>query len=360
MALSRLSLWFHIVGPLIALALVIAFWSTPPDLAGVILLAVVLAGGVVSSVHHVEIVAAYVGRVWGAILLALSVTVIEVGIIIAIMSEAGSSASTLGRDTIFAAVMITVNGIIGFSVVAATLRSSTSSFNSEGSGAALGAIATIATLGLVLPTFTSGSAGPTFTEPQLIFVALVSLGIYALFLWVLTVRNKEHFEDLERPPTQALHLPPTKRTFLWSVALLVISLGAIIGLAKVLSPSIESVVRDAGLPLSLVAVIIALVILLPEGVAAVRFSHRGDLQAGFNIGYGSALASIGLTIPALAIFSLVSDVDLTLGLGYKEIVLFILTLVVSTVTVASHRVTLFQGGLHIVIFAAFLFLAVSP
>jgi Ca2+:H+ antiporter len=256
--------------------------------------------------------------------------------------------------------MITVNGIIGFSVVAATLRSSTSSFNSEGSGAALGAIATIATLGLVLPTFTSGSAGPTFTGPQLIFVALVSLGIYALFLWVLTVRNKEHFEDLERPPTQVLHLPPTKRTFLWSVALLVISLGAIIGLAKVLSPSIESVVRDAGLPLSLVAVIIALVILLPEGVAAVRFSHRGDLQAGFNIGYGSALASIGLTIPALAIFSLVSDVDLTLGLGYKEIVLFILTLVVSTVTVASHRVTLFQGGLHIVIFAAFLFLAVSP
>jgi Ca2+:H+ antiporter len=157
-----------------------------------------------------------------------------------------------------------------------------------------------------------------------------------------------------------LHLPPTKRTFLWSVALLVISLGAIIGLAKVLSPSIESVVRDAGLPLSLVAVIIALVILLPEGVAAVRFSHRGDLQAGFNIGYGSALASIGLTIPALAVFSLVLDVDLTLGLGYKEIVLFILTLVVSTVTVASHRVTLFQGGLHIVIFAAFLFLAVSP
>jgi Ca2+:H+ antiporter len=135
MTLSRLSLWFHIVGPLIALALVIAFWSTPPDLAGVILLAIVLAGGVVSSVHHVEIVAAYVGRVWGAILLALSVTVIEVGIILAIMFEAGSSASTLGRDTVFAAVMITVNGIIGFSVVATTLRSSTSSFNSEGSGA---------------------------------------------------------------------------------------------------------------------------------------------------------------------------------------------------------------------------------
>jgi Ca2+:H+ antiporter len=360
MTLSRVSLWFHIVGPVIALALVLAFWSTPPDLAGVIVLAIVLAGGVVSSVHHVEIVAAYVGRVWGAILLALSVTVIEVGIILAIMFEAGSSASTLGRDTVFAAVMITVNGIIGFSVVAATLRSSTSSFNSEGSGAALGAIATIATLGLVLPTFTLGSSGPTFTQPQLIFVALVSLGIYALFLWVLTVRNREHFEDTERPSTRPLHQPPSRPTFFWSLALLVISLGAIIGLAKVLSPTIESVVRDAGLPLSLVAVIIALVILLPEGVAAVRFSRRGDLQSAFNIGYGSALASIGLTIPALAVFSLVFGADLTLGLGYNEIVLFILTVVVSTVTVSSHRVTLFQGGLHIVIFAAFLFLAVSP
>jgi Ca2+:H+ antiporter len=360
MTLSRLSLWFHVVGPVVALALVIAFWSTPPDLAGVIVLAIVLAGGVVSSVHHVEIVAAYVGRVWGAILLALSVTVIEVGIILAIMSEAGSAAATLGRDTVFAAVMITVNGIIGFSVVAATLRSATSSFNSEGSGAALGAIATIATLALVLPTFTTGSAGPTLTEPQLVFVSIVSLGVYALFLWVLTVRNREHFEDTERPPTQALHLPPTKSAFVWSVALLVVSLGAIIGLAKVLSPSIESVVRGAGLPLSLVAVIIALVILSPEGVAAVKFASRGDLQSGFNIGYGSALASIGLTIPALAVFSLILDVELTLGLGYSEIVLFILTLVVGTVTVASHRVTLFQGGLHVVIFAAFLFIATSP
>ena len=199
-----------------------------------------------SSVHHVEIVAAYVGRVWGAILLALSVTVIEVGIILAIMFEAGSSAATLGRDTVFAAVMITVNGIIGFSVVAATLRSSTSSFNSEGSGAALGAIATIATLGLVLPTFTSGSAGPTFTEPQLIFVALVSLGIYALFLWVLTVRNREHFEDIESPPTEALHLPPTKSTFVWSLVLLVVSLGAIIGAAITMYASVATRTGEIG------------------------------------------------------------------------------------------------------------------
>ncbi len=360
MTLSKLNLWFHIVGPLFALVLVVTFWSSPPGALGVILLGVVLAGGVMSAVHHVDIVAAYVGRVWGAIFLALSVTVIEVGIILSIMLEGGSSASTLGRDTVFAAVMITVNGIIGFSVVAATLKSPTSSFNSEGSGAALGAIATIATLAMVLPTFTTGSEGPTFTTPQLIFVALVSLGVYALFLWVLTVRNREHFEDIEQPSTKSFQLPPTREAFIWSLVLLVVSLGAIVGLARVLSPSIEGVFSDAGLPLSLVAVVIALVILLPEGLSAVRFSRQGDMQAGFNIGYGSALASIGLTIPALALFSLLLDVELNLGLGYTEIVLFILSVVVGTVTVSSHRVTLFQGGLHIVIFAAFLFTAVSP
>jgi Ca2+:H+ antiporter len=360
MTLSKFSLVFHVLGPVIAVVLVVVFWSSPPDLFGVLFLTVVLAGGVMSSVHYVEIVAAHVGRVWGAIVLAIAVTVIEVGLILAIMLSAGPTAATLGRDTVFAAVMITCNGIIGFSVVAATLRSSTSSFNSEGSGAALGAIATIATLGLVLPSFLKGSSGPTFTQPQLVFVAFVALSIYALFLWVLTVRNREHFEDVESPPTEALHLPPTTATFRWSIVLLVVSLGAIVGLAKVLAPSIETVVRGAGLPLTLVAVILALVILMPEGISAVRFARRGNLQSSFNIGYGSALASIGLTIPALAIFSLVLDVDLQFGLGASEIVLFFLTLVVSTVTVASHRVTLFQGGLHVVIFFSFLFLAVSP
>ena len=351
----------ELVGPLVALVAIVVFWSSPPDLFGVLVLTVVLLGGVISAVHHVEVVAGYVGRVLGAIILALAVTIIEVALIaIVIIASADESVSTLGRDTVFAAVMITTNGIIGFSVVAATVRSRTSTFNSEGSGAALGAIATIATLSLVLPTFTTGTVGPTFTTPQLFFVAITSLAVYGLFLYVLTVRNREHFEDPGSRPTETLRLPPSRKKFLRSFTLLVVSLALIVGLAKVLSPSIETQVLAAGLPVSFVAVVIALVILLPEGVAAVRYARLGSLQASFNIGYGSALASIGLTIPVLAGISYFLDLNLAFGLRPVDIVLFLLTLVVSTVTVSSHRVTLFQGGLHLVMFAAFMFFAVSP
>lgn len=360
MLATRLLPVFRFVGPIVALGVIIAFWSTPPGVLGVVGITLVLIGGVVAAVRHVEVVSAYLGRVVGAIILALAVTIIEVSLIVVIIVNAEGNVAGLGRDTVFAAVMITTNGIIGLSVVAATLRSPTSSFNSEGSGAALGAIATIATLSLVLPTFTTGSTGPTFTTPQLFFVGFASLGVYVLFLYILTVRNREHFEDSASPPTDHLTVIPSRRAFITSVFLLIVSLAMIVGLAHVLSPSIESVVLGAGLPVTFVAVVIALVILLPEGVAAFRFARLGSLQASFNIGYGSALASIGLTIPTLVVVSFVLDLQMEFGLRPVDIVLFILTLVVSSVTVASHRVTLFQGGLHLAIFASFLFFALSP
>lgn len=360
MTITRLMPALHVVGPLAALAVIVFFWTTPPGVIGVVVITAVLGGGVVSAVNHVDVISAYVGRVWGAIILALAVTIIEVTLIIVIITSAETAIGGLARDTVFAAVMITTNGIIGLSVVAATVRSPTSSFNSEGSGAALGAIATIATLALVLPSFTAGTDGPTFTTPQLIFVGCASLGVYLLFLYVLTVRNREHFEDTASPPTDHLRVIPTTGFFVRSLGLLVVSLAMIVGLAHVLSPSVESVVLGAGLPVTFVAVVIALVILVPEGTAAFRFARLGSLQASFNIGYGSALASIGLTIPTLVVLSLILDLQLEFGLRPVDIVLFILTLVVSSVTVASHRVTLFQGGLHLAIFASFLFFAISP
>lgn len=350
----------NVIGPILAAIAVIYFWNNTPNAVEVIFISIVLIGGVTTAVHHAEIISAYVGRSLGALILALSVTIIEVGVIVAIMTSSDGAASTLGRDTVFAAVMITCNGIIGFSVVAASLKQAAPTFNSEGSGAALSAIATIATLSLVLPTFTRSSSGPTLTTGQLTFVSIISLAVYALFLYVLTVRNREHFEDPEGQVVVPYAIHPTKRVFRQSVSLLLISLTAIIGLAKVMSPSIESVVRDAGFPLSVVAVVVALVILAPEGIAAVKSSSRGDLQTGFNLAYGSALASIGLTIPALAIASTLLGIELQLGLGATEIVLYVLTLLVSLVTVSSHRTTFFQGGLHLVIFSAFIFLALSP
>lgn len=360
MTFQRIGIALQVLGPIFAVVILLLFWGSELSLFGVIIVSIVLLGGVASAVGHVDTIAAYVGRVPGAIILALAVTIIEVTLIIGILLASGESAAGLGRDTVFAAVMITTNGIIGISVVAATLRSPTSSFNSEGSGAALGAIAVVSTLALVLPTFTTGSSGPTFTDPQLVFVAISALAVYSLFIWVLTLRNKEHFEDPDAPTQKPLREKPSKLSFLASLFLLVLSLSIIVALSQVLSPSVETAVVGAGLPLTFVAVAIALVILLPEGASAFRYAQRGQLQSSFNIGYGSALASIGLTIPTLALVSLLIDYDLEFGLKTTDIVLLLLTLIVSAVTVASHRVTLFQGGLHLVIFGAFIFLSLSP
>ena len=350
----------YLIGPFVAAITVAVFWKNPPGSVAVLLISLILIGAVLTAVHHAEVISAYVGRTLGALVLALAVTVIEVGLIVAIMISSEGGAVTLGRDTVFSAVMITCNGIVGFSILAASFRNSTPTFNSEGSGASLSAIATIATLSLVLPTFTRSSVGPTLTTAQLAFVSATSLGVYILFLYVLTVRNREHFEDPDAKVVIPYSHKPTKSQFKLSIGLLLIALTAIIGMAKVISPSIEGVVLNAGLPLFVVAVAVALVVLAPESMAAFRSAKQGDLQTGFNLAYGSALASIGLTIPALAIVSWIIGVELQLGLSALEIVLFVLTLVVSVVTVSSHRVTFFQGGLHVVIFLAFLFLAVSP
>ena len=349
-----------IFGPIAALITVFLFWSNSPNGLQAILIIAILIGAIVTAVHYAEMISAYVGRSLGAVILAVSVTVIEVGLILAIMTSTSGGAPSLGRETVFSVIMITCNGIIGFSIIAACLKMESPTFNSEGSGATLSAIATIATLSFVLPSFTKGSEGPTFTPNQLAFVALTSLGVYFLYLYVLTVRNREHFEDPENLVVVPYAHHPTKPVFQRSIFQLLVALASVIGLAKIISPSMQSFVIDAGFPISSVAVAVALVILAPEGLAAIKSSNRGDMQTGFNLAYGSALASIGLTIPALAIASWILGIELQLGLSATEIVLFVLTMVVSLVTVSSHRVTLFQGGLHVVIFSAFLFLAINP
>lgn len=342
-------------GPLLSLLLVGLLWGSVLSAWQLGVVLVLLVGGIVSAVRHADMVALRLGRVWGAIVLALSVTVIELSIIMPILLEAGPGGATLGRDTVFSAVILATNGIIGLSVVQATRRRPTSSFNSEGSGAALGAIATIATLSLVLPSFTEPSAasgpGDVFS---LMFIAVVALATYALFLYILTVRNTEHFEDID---TRAVTLPHTAAPRLvTSVVLLLASLFAVVSLAQLMSFTLEAWVSRAGFPLASVALVLAALILLPEGISAVRYAEAGNLQSSFNLGYGSALASIGLTIPILAIVSVAFGLEVVFALEPANIVIFALTVLVSAITVASHRVTLFQGGLHLVILSAFVLL----
>jgi Ca2+:H+ antiporter len=330
----------------------------------VALATVLLASAVLAAVHHAEVVALRVGEPFGSLILAVAVTVIEVALIVTIMVSSGGEASTLARDTVFAAVMITINGIVGITLLIAALRHRIAVFNAEGTGGALATVAALATMTMVLPTFTSSTPGPTFSTAQLIYAAVASFALYGLFVFVQTIRHRDYFLPVTsdgRPATEDEHAaPPPTRVAMASLALLMIALIGVVGLAKTVSPTVEAAVRGAGLPLAVVGVVIALLVLLPETLAAIRAVLRDRVQTSMNLALGSAMASIGLTIPTIAIASIWLDPQLLLGLGATQTVLLTLTVVVGVLTVTPGRATLLQGGVHLALFAGFLVLALSP
>jgi Ca2+:H+ antiporter len=345
--------------PILGLALLLLTWGRHLPPALVALVALVLAGAVLAAVHHAEVVAHRVGEPFGSLVLAVAVTVIEVALIVTLMASGGDKSASLARDTVFAAVMITINGIGGLALVVGSVRYGVVRFNAEGSGAALATVATLATLSLVLPTFTTSQPGPEFSTAQLTFAALASLALYAMFVVAQTVRHRDFF--LPEGADEEEHAdPPSRRATVTSLALLLVSLVAVVGLAKIESPAIEAGVAAVGFPASFVGVVIALLVLLPESIAAVRAARRNRLQISLNLALGSAMASIGLTIPAIAVASAWLTGPLLLGLGATQTVLLALTVVVSVLTVVPGRATRLQGGVHLVLLASFLFLAVNP
>jgi Ca2+:H+ antiporter len=361
----------------LALVLLALIWGRSLPALVVALVAAVLIAAVLVAVHHAEVVALRVGEPLGSLILAVAVTVIEVGLILSLMLSGGPGTATLARDTVFAAVMITGNGIVGLCLVVGALRHGVVSFNAEGSSGSMATVAALATLCLVFPTVTTTSPGPTFSGPQLAFAAVVSLALYSVYVFVQTVRHRDYFlpvipdddtgdgsGDGSDGPSDSLEdsheAPPATRDALISLGLLVVSLVTVVGLAKSVSPAIESGVRAAGAPLSVVGVAIALLVLLPETLAAVRAASRNRLQTSFNLAMGSALASIGLTIPAIAVATIWLPGPLVLGLSATEMILLALSMLVGTLTVVAGRATVLQGAVHLLIFASFLFIAVTP
>ena len=328
------------------------------------LVAIVLAGAVLAAVHHAEVVALRVGEPFGSLVLAVAVTVIEVALIITLMLSGGPKAASLPRDTIFAAVMITCNGIVGLSLLLGALRYKVTIFNAEGTGAALATVATLATLSMVMPTFTTSRPGPEFSSAQLTFAAITSLVLYGAFVLTQTIRHRDFFLPLTSDglivKAEEHADPPSARAAAVSLVLLLVALIAVVGLAKVESPAIEAGLAAAGLPASFVGVVIALLVLLPETLAASRNALRDRIQTSLNLALGSAMASIGLTIPAIAFASIWIDVPLLLGLNGTQMVLFALTVVVAVLTVVPGRATRLQGTVHLILLAAFLFLAINP
>lgn len=325
----------------------------------IFLLAVpVLFASVFAAVHHAEIVAHRIGQPFGFILLALSVTAIEVSLIVKILLSSPKIPSAIARDTVFAEIMIVLNGIVGLCLLIGGLRFHEQNFNVRSATASLGVLGTLAVLGLVLPNFTTEVVGPVYAPAQLGFVAVVSLALYGVFLYVQTIRHKEDFlEQLGETEKSAL---PDHPGFLIALALLPLSLLAVVFLADLLSAPIDDAIVKLGFPEAMIGVVIAMIVLMPEGMTAIRAARANRLQTSLNVGLGSALASLCMTIPAVAVFSIAMGQTLILGLNAEQIVLLVLTLFMSTLTLSTGRTNVLQGAIHLVIFFAFLTISAMP
>lgn len=358
--LNTTSTVWHIAAPLLACATLGLAWGHAPSWWLLVLLGSMLLVAVLSGVHHAEVIALRVGEPFGTLVLALAVTVIEVSLVITLMRSGGPTATALARDTVFATVMIICNGVVGVCLLMGALRHKVLAFRVEGTSPALAVLATLAIVTLVLPSFTTTTGGPTLSTAQLVFAGILSLALYLTFVFVQTVRHREYFLPIVAEANAEGVVMPTLQRTLASLALLMVALVAVVGLAKSLAPSVENAVVQAGVPHAVVGIVVAMMVLLPETWAAVRAAVRNRMQTSFNLALGSALATIGLTIPAVGIASLLLGLTLELGLPHKEIVLLSLTLFVSAMTLSRGMATVMQGAVHLALFSVFLFLSVVP
>lgn len=363
---TQVPLWSWIIPLLGTVIAVLALAHVLAEASALTLLmsAALLAGAVFASVHHAEVLAERVGEPFGAILLAICVTIIEVAVIVSIMLSGAEGNEEVARDTVFAAVMIVLNGVIGLCLVLGGRRHHEQTFQLNAASAALAVLGTLATLSLVLPNFVIAGQPQQFARIQLAIIGLVSLVPYGVFLFVQTVRHRDYFMDHMGAIDDGNALPAEHEhpqgNMLATAGLLVLALVAVVLLAKLLSHPLDSVVDAAGLPQAVVGVVIAGVVLLPEGIASIKAALLNRLQNSVNLVLGSALASIGMTVPVVAAISVTLGRDITLGLVSENLVMLILTLFVSTITLGTGRTTVLQGAVHLSIFVVFLLLSAVP
>ncbi|WP_144155074.1 calcium:proton antiporter [Paraburkholderia sp. BCC1885] len=345
--------------PLAAWLILAAAYVLPGHGVLLALVGVALAGAVFAAVHHAEVVAHRVGEPFGTLVLAVAVTVIEVALIVSVMLTSGPEKAGLARDTVFAAVMIVCNGIVGICLLVGGIRHREQDFQARGAAATLAVLASLSVLTLVMPNFTTTREGPLLSSSQLAFAGMSSLVLYGVFVFVQTVRHRDYF--LAATPDESVHAePPSVAQALLAGGLLLVCLVAVVLLAKLLSPVVETAVQNIGAPPAVVGIVIAALVLLPEGLAAIRAARADRLQNSLNLALGSALASIGLTIPTVAAVFLWTGQPLVLGINGKEMVMLALTLLVGTLTLSTGRTTILQGAVHLSLFAAYLFLSFAP
>ncbi|HMD29013.1 MAG TPA: hypothetical protein VKH13_10635 [Steroidobacteraceae bacterium] len=325
----------------------------------VAIIALGLGGAVFAAVHHADVVAHRVGQPYGTLVLALAVTLIEVALIVSLMIAGGPATAALARDTVFAAVMIILNGIVGLSLLVGSVMHREQRFSVDGVSALLMTLSAIVIMTLVFPNYTIALPGPYYSPSQLLFIAIVSLLIYGAFVFTQTIGHRHFFlDDVADEPQHAER--PGNGTTAVSAVLLLACLAAVVLLAEKLAPDLEAWVEYLGAPQALAGVIVAAVVLLPEGLAAVRAAQANRLQTSLNLALGSAIASIGLTIPTVAFLSLYMHTQLTLGISAESTVLLILSLFVTAVALRTARTNILHGVVLLVIFAVYLFTTVVP
>jgi Ca2+:H+ antiporter len=293
--------------------------------------------------------------------LALTVTIIEVALIVSLIASGGSAETAIARDTVFASIMLILTGLMGLCLLVGGQHHTEQRFGLEGVSASLATLATIGALTLIFPNFTTTAPGPAYSNSQLAFVATVSLLLYATFIFVQTIRHRDYFLPQTGPGGAEAHaIPPSKREMYISVGALAACVLMVVVIAEVLAPQMEKALVVMNAPKELVGLIVSSVVLMPEGVAAIRAARRNRLQTSLNLALGSALASIGFTIPAVAIISLFNGWTLALGLPPKESVLLGLALLVSSLSLNTGRTTVLQGAVHLMIFMVYVFTVVVP
>jgi Ca2+:H+ antiporter len=349
---------FSPVGVAISLALI---YSSGHFYLKDICLSAILIIGVIASVHHAELIAHKVGEPFGTLILALAVTVIETALILAVMLSANPSNALLVRDTIYSTVMIACNGVVGVCLLLGGIRHREQLFSIDGVGPGFAALATMCVLVLILPVYTTSSPEGTYTNSQLVFVAMSSLSLWLVFVFIQTIRHRDYFLPAESVSDETVHaMPPSRKKAYFSFFFLLVSLSCVVGAAKTLSPSIYSLIEAAHAPKALAGIAIAAIVLLPETWAAVRAASADRLQTSMNLTIGSAMASIGLTIPIVVAASVTFQLPLTLGLEPKDVTLLMLTFLIGSITLGSGRTNVMQGAIHLVLFASFLFLTLVP
>ncbi len=357
--------WVWRIAPLSSLAVAVAVvvagrGPLPPGPAGVlaVLGLLVLTAAVFSSVHHADVIAHRLGEPYGTLVLTVAVTVIELALILSIMLS-GEGQAALARETVFSVIMVVCNGVVGLCLVVGGLRYGEQGFRLPGANAYLVVLMPLASLALLLPTYTTSMPGPFYTPVQLGFVSLVTLMLYGVFLYVQTVRHRDYFLS-DTGDVADDGGGPTTRQFWEGVGLLLAALAAVVLLAKSFAGAVESAVQAVGAPVEAVGLMVAMLVLLPETLAALRAARRNELQKSLNLALGSSLATIGLTIPAVSALALALRQPLELGIDMHDTVLLVLTFAVSLVTFGGGRTNILPGFVHLVLFATFVFLIFVP